>query len=92
VAYTSKGVRYKREFFTSFSGNVLMVRLSADKPGMINCLAKLRSPLAIVTASHEGTVILSSEGSDHENQKGHIRFNVLARAKADGAAHVYSRV
>jgi alpha-L-fucosidase 2 len=84
VSYTSKGVHYKREFFTSFAGNVLMVRLSADKPGMINCVAKLQSPLAVQTTSRQGTVILSGKGSDHENQKGKIRFDVLAKAKSDG--------
>jgi len=84
VSYTSKGVHYKREFFTSFAGNVLMVRLSADKPGMINCVAKLQSPLTVQIISRQGTVILSGKGSDHENQKGKIRFDVLAKAKSDG--------
>ncbi|HEX8021735.1 glycoside hydrolase family 95 protein [Mucilaginibacter sp.] len=84
VSYIYKGVHYKREFFTSFSGNVLMVRLSADKPGMINCVAKLQSPLVVQTTSSQGTLILSGKGSDHENQKGKIRFNVLARAKSNG--------
>jgi len=30
VSYVHNGVHYKREYFTSFTGNVLMVRLSAD--------------------------------------------------------------
>src|SRR5471030_2289031 len=34
VNYVYNGVNYKREYFTSFTDNVLVVRLTADKPGM----------------------------------------------------------
>jgi alpha-L-fucosidase 2 len=45
VWYSSGGVQYKREYFTSFKEHVLLVRLSADKPGMINCKVRLHSRL-----------------------------------------------
>lgn len=36
VEYTFAGVRYTREYFTSYPDKVLVVRLSTDKPGNLN--------------------------------------------------------
>jgi len=82
VTYTQDGVRYKREYFTSFTDNVLMVRLTADKPRMITCNIKLQSPLMKNIEVANGDLILSGISSDHENQKGKVKFNVIARVKA----------
>lgn len=82
VKYTSKGVNYKREYFTAFGDNVLMARLTANKPGMINCKIKLQSPLkSSVSVNGKETLVLSGQGSDHEGQKGQIKYTVLTRAK-----------
>lgn len=37
VRYTFKGVDYKREYFCSYPDNVMIIRLTANKPGMVNC-------------------------------------------------------
>jgi alpha-L-fucosidase 2 len=84
VTYTSGGVTFKREYFTSFTTNVLLVRLTASKPAMITCRVSLQSPLKQSLAAAEGKITLSGTGSDHENQKGRIRFTVAARAKTTG--------
>lgn len=88
VKYTLHGVNYKRQFFTSFAGNVLMVRLSADKRGMINCKLKLQSPLGTSITVNKKTLVLSGKGSDHEGQKGRIKFSVLTRVKNSGGTVV----
>ncbi|HUT09402.1 MAG TPA: glycoside hydrolase family 95 protein, partial [Thermoguttaceae bacterium] len=33
VEYTSRGVRYRREYFSSYPGQVMVIHLTADKPG-----------------------------------------------------------
>ena len=33
VSYTSNGIHYRREYFASYPGQVIVVRLAADKPG-----------------------------------------------------------
>jgi len=87
VKYTLNGVNYKRQFFTSFAGNVLMIRLSADKPGMISCKLKLQTPLkSSVTANNE-TLVLSGQGSDHEGIKGQIEYTILTRVKNSGGTN-----
>lgn len=81
VSYLHNGVHYKREYFTSFTDNILMVRLTADRPEMITCNIALQSPLEKDKEINNGDIILSGLGSDHENQKGQVRFNVIARVK-----------
>ncbi len=84
VKYTVNNVNFKREFFTAFGDNVMMVRLSADKPKMITCNIKLSSPLKQGIKADDQLLILTGKGSDHENQKGQIRFNVATRVKLSG--------
>lgn len=84
VSYTAGGVNYKREFFTSFQANVMMVRLTADRPGMITCRMSLQSPLQQKVSASGNEVTLAGLGSNHEGQKGQVRFNVITRVKTDG--------
>jgi alpha-L-fucosidase 2 len=88
VTYTCKGVKYKREYFTSFTDKVLLVRLTANKPRMINCQVRLQSPLGQLVNTNNNDLVLAGAGSNHENQKGKIRFNVMARAKLSGGNQV----
>jgi len=44
VTYTMGGVTFKRETFASFPDQVIVMHLTADKPGSINFTAKLDSP------------------------------------------------
>jgi alpha-L-fucosidase 2 len=86
VRYALNGVNYKREVFTSFTKNVLMVRLTADKPKMISCKVNFQSPLKQEISVNNNDLILAGKGSDHENQKGQIRFNVMTRVKLTGGS------
>ena len=45
VSYTSDGVRYTREVFASAPDNVIVVRLTADKPGKISFTAGMKTPM-----------------------------------------------
>lgn len=44
VTYNQGGVKMTREVFMSYPDHVMVMRLSADKPGQINVEAKLQSP------------------------------------------------
>ncbi|MBO5427526.1 MAG: glycoside hydrolase family 95 protein, partial [Prevotella sp.] len=52
--YTVNGVRYRREAMTSFTDNVIKVRLTASRPGSISFNANLSSP--------HNDVIIKSDG------------------------------
>jgi len=51
VAYEADGVEYRRETFASAPDGVLVVRVTADKPGRISLRASLDSPLRHTPAS-----------------------------------------
>jgi alpha-L-fucosidase 2 len=62
VRYTSGGVQYQREAFTSFPDKVLMVRLTADKKNSINFNAALTSKLRFtVKATADNQLILTGK-------------------------------
>ncbi|MDN5286673.1 MAG: hypothetical protein JWR38_2947 [Mucilaginibacter sp.] len=42
--YRVNGVNYKREYFTSFGNDVSVVRLTADRPGQLNCKISMNRP------------------------------------------------
>jgi len=88
VSYTLNGVQYKRECLTSFTDKVLLVRLTASKPRMINCQVKLQSPLSKSITTNNNDIVLAGAGSNHENQQGKIKFNVIARTKLSGGSQV----
>ncbi len=44
VSYTSAGVRFERELFTSYPDNVLVVRLTADQPGALSLTVRPEIP------------------------------------------------
>lgn len=46
VSYTANGVRYKREIFASLPHQVIIVRITADKPASINCAVSMKTPHA----------------------------------------------
>ena len=48
VTYRSGGVSYTREAFISYPDRVLVVRLSADRPGSISVEARFKSPAQFV--------------------------------------------
>ena len=88
VSYTHNGVKYKREFITSFTDKVMLVRLTASKPRMINCQVKLQSPLSQSVTTNNNDLVLAGAGSKHEDQQAKIKFNVLARTKLSGGNQV----
>ena len=85
TTYTTDGVTYKREYISSLSGNVIMVHLTASKPGMITCNAQFTSPQQDVTiGSENGEILLSGISGTHEKLKGKVQFTGRATAKTKG--------
>lgn len=72
MSYTVDGVTYNREIFTSFTDQVIVIKLTADKKGKINFSATMDRPEpAKVTLSTEGDNILKMVGfgSDNRNKR-----------------------
>ena len=87
TTFKSGGVAYRREVMTSFSDQVVTVRLTADRPGAISFQSHFATP-------HEDVIILS-EGdeatllgvtSKHEGLKGKVHFMGRMAARCIGGS------
>ncbi|MGC4074889.1 MAG: glycoside hydrolase N-terminal domain-containing protein [Nibricoccus sp.] len=85
VSYTSNGVRYKRETFANAPENVIVVRLTADKAGMISFVATAKTPMAAaVSTDNADTLIMTGVGGDSGGIKGAIRYQARFKILAEG--------
>ncbi len=90
TAYDVGGVHYTREIFTSLADQVIVVRLTASKPGALAFTATWSSPQE--TAVHraaDGSLILAGATTGHESiPGGQLRFEAHLRVLAsDGDLH-----
>ena len=90
VAYRVDGVNYRRETLTSFSDQVVTLRLTADRPGKITCNAVLTSPHQdVLTETEENCISLSGVTATHERQSGKVKFRGQLSVKAKGGRVSY---
>lgn len=85
VSYRVDGVNYRREMITSFTDQVVMVRLTADAPGKITFNAVLTTPHQDALIATDGDcVTLSGVSSWHEGLKGKVEFQGRLATKIKG--------
>ena len=69
VSYKVNGVHFRREVFSSFTDQVVVVRLTADKPGAISCNTLLTTPhLKYEIVAKDNMLTLSGITDTHEGQ------------------------
>jgi alpha-L-fucosidase 2 len=59
--YQVNGVNYKKQYFTAFGSDVDVIRITADKPGQINCSISISRPEAADVAVRENTLQMSGQ-------------------------------
>ena len=95
VEYTANGVKFKREVFSSAPDQVIVVRLTADKPGSISFKASLRgcrnethSNYATDYFRMDGAgpngLAISGKSADYLGVKGALKYRVQLKAVAEG--------
>jgi alpha-L-fucosidase 2 len=88
TSYTVNGVTYTRESLASFPDRVVVIRLTASKPGSISFTAfftTLQKRATIkTTASKELTIFGTT--SDHETVKGMVNYKGIVRMKPEGGS------
>ncbi len=84
ITYDVDGVKYKREVFSSFTDQVIVVRLTADEPGRISFSAFMDSPQKSSQRTEDKKLVLSGITADHEGEKGQIKFESQVRVVAEG--------
>ena len=85
VSYMSGGVRYTREAFVSPIDQVVVVRLTADKPGKISFKLGMVTPqtASVATEAHD-TLVLRGVNGKGPGGPGALRFRARARVLAEG--------
>lgn len=85
--FTRNGVNYKREYFTSFDDDVSVIRLTADKPGQLNCRIAMNRPERYRVETVGNELQMSGQLNNGTDGKG-MRYLARVQAKLkDGAIH-----
>lgn len=85
VTYKVDGVTFHREMFTSFTDDVMVVRITADKPGSITFNIGARSPLETFRVQTKmEQLILTGKSGDVANKKGKVEFTTIVKPKIKG--------
>jgi alpha-L-fucosidase 2 len=82
--YKVNGVKYTREYLSSFSDNVIVIRLTANKKGALTFSASYSSPMKNEISFNRNKLIMRQFGSKHEGVKGAIRAESQTQIKIDG--------
>ena len=79
VSYEVNGVTYKREIFSSFVDNVIMIKLSSSKKGSLNFSINASTPhlqKSIFTQNNQ--LIINGTSGSVDNKIGKIKFKTVA--------------
>lgn len=91
VSYKANGVTYKREYIAPLTDNIMMVKLTADKPGSISCSLGMQTPFKeCTTQTKDGKLLHSGVSSTVDNKKGKLRYQVQVQPKVEGGKVAYT--
>lgn len=91
TSYTVSGVDYKREVFTSFTDQLVIIRLTASQPGSLTFSTALTCPQKVeVNASGKKGLTLEGITKGDEFTKGALRFRADLRINLQGGRSVAS--
>lgn len=80
VSYTVDGVKYQRETISSFSDDVVALKVSASEKGKITFDASIVSPHKKQSVDVEGTdLVLRGTTGDQEGLEGKVQFTTVTR-------------
>ncbi len=83
--YNLNGINYTTKVFSSFPDQVIIVRISADKPGSVAFSASMDRPSKVdVTSRGKDELVLSGITGDFEKVKGGVKFEVIAKIMTTG--------
>lgn len=80
TTYKVDGITYQREIFASQPAQVIVVRLTASKPGKLSFSAGMNSPLQkSAKAIDANTFEVTGISSTHEGVTGQVKFNAQSK-------------
>jgi len=85
TTYQVNGVTYKREYFTSFGNDVDVIKLSADKPGMLNLSINISRPERGATSTAGNELDLIGQLDNGTDGKG-VAYKARVKAQLTGGS------
>jgi len=65
ITYSQNGINFKREIFSSYPDQVIVIRLTADKPHALNLSATLGSQVKFMTKADNDQVVIDGQAPSH---------------------------
>lgn len=89
VSYQAGDIIYTREVFASFADKLIVIRLSASKPGCISFTAFYSTPQpnSVVKTNNEKQLIISGTSIDHETVQGQVKYKGISQFKPTGGSY-----
>jgi alpha-L-fucosidase 2 len=85
TSYLVGNVVYKREVFTSFPDQVIVIKLTANKPGSLNFSTTLDRPgKTNISVDTDNILTMTGISSDHEGVKGQVHFEAQVKVVPEG--------
>ncbi len=85
--YQVDGVNYESKVFASFPDQVIIVRITADKPGSINFSATMDRPSKVdISTKGNSELIMSGITGDCDSVKGKVQFQAQVKILTEGGA------
>jgi alpha-L-fucosidase 2 len=87
IRYDVNGVTYTRELFASFPEQVIICRITANRPGQIHFTASMDHPAPVdVSTDGNDLLIMSGVTGDCDSIKGSVEYQVRVRIGAEGGS------
>ncbi|QJR81170.1 glycoside hydrolase family 95 protein [Alteromonas pelagimontana] len=87
TSYTINEVDYKRQVFTDFNNDVMVLHLTASRKGALNFDIRMTSPhKGSQSVINDTTLVLSGRSSDFDNKTGNVRFATIVKAETQGGS------
>jgi len=85
--YNLNGVNYKTTAFSSFPDQVIVIRITADKPRSVSFSARMDRPAKVeVSNSGNDELIMSGTTNDFEGVKGGVQFKAIVKILTAGGS------
>lgn len=84
TSYSVDGVTFTREIFSSFTDDVIIMKISASEPGQITGSFTFESPQLHQANFNGNEIIVRGKSGDHEGKTGQVEFTTIIKANSKG--------
>jgi alpha-L-fucosidase 2 len=83
--YNLNGINYRTEIFASCPDQILIERITSDKPGSVSFIATMDRPAKVnISTKGNNELIMSGITGDHETVIGSVQFEAKVKIVTDG--------